>query len=124
MIGMFYQLVIYATVQMIRRFTQVKMMVSDGTARFALALTETLEAIQEIRASNRQGHFLGRLGLYAREVRDRAVATQWKTDASNRASGLLFQFGIDIFRAAAMRTVLSSDLSIGQLLADGRDGEQ
>ena len=34
-----------------------------------------------------------------------------------RASGLLFQFGIDIFRAAAMLTVLFSDLSIGQMLA-------
>jgi hypothetical protein len=30
---------------------------------------------------------------------------------------LLFQFGIDIFRAAAMLTVLFSDLSIGQMLA-------
>jgi len=45
------------------------------------------------------------------------VNSQWKTDASNRASGLLFQFGIDIFRAAAMLTVLFSDLSIGQMLA-------
>jgi ATP-binding cassette subfamily C protein len=50
-------------------------------------------------------------------VRDYAVNSQWKTDASNRASGLLFQFGIDIFRAAAMLTVLFSDLSIGQMLA-------
>ncbi|MBP3934987.1 MAG: ABC transporter ATP-binding protein, partial [Pseudomonas sp.] len=55
--------------------------------------------------------------LRAREVRDFAVASQWKSDASNRASGLLFQFGIDIFRAAAMLTVLFSDLSIGQMLA-------
>jgi ATP-binding cassette subfamily C protein len=50
-------------------------------------------------------------------VRNYAVNSQWKTDASNRASGLLFQFGIDIFRAAAMLTVLFSDLSIGQMLA-------
>ena len=48
---------------------------------------------------------------------DYAVASQWKSDASNRASGLLFQFGIDVFRAAAMLTVLFSDLSIGQMLA-------
>ena len=50
-------------------------------------------------------------------MRDYAVASQWKSDASNRASGLLFQFGIDVFRAAAMLTVLFSDLSIGQMLA-------
>ena len=117
LILLFNPLVIYATVQLGKRVKQLKKLENDSTARFAQALTETLEAIQEIRASNRQGFFLGRLGLAAREVRDRAVATQWKTDASNRASGLLFQFGIDIFRAAAMLTVLFSDLSIGQMLA-------
>ncbi len=63
------------------------------------------------------GFFLGRLGVRAQEVRDYAVASQWKSDASSRASGLLFQFGIDIFRAAAMLTVLFSHLSIGQMLA-------
>ena len=117
LILLFNPLVIYATVQLGKRVKQLKKLENDSTARFAQALSETLEAIQEIRASNRQGFFLGRLGLAAREVRDRAVATQWKTDASNRASGLLFQFGIDIFRAAAMLTVLFSDLSIGQMLA-------
>ena len=45
------------------------------------------------------------------------MASQWKSDAAGRASGLLFQFGIDVFRAAAMLTVLLSDLSIGQMLA-------
>ena len=50
-------------------------------------------------------------------MRDYAVASQWKSDASSRASGLLFQFGIDVFRAAAMLTVLFSDLSIGQMLS-------
>lgn len=117
LILLFNPLVIYATVQLGKRVKQLKKLENDSTAHFAQALTETLEAIQEIRAGNRQGYFLGRLGLRAREVRDRAVATQWKTDASNRASGLLFQFGIDIFRAAAMLTVLFSDLSIGQMLA-------
>ena len=117
LILLFNPLVIYATVQLGKRVKQLKKLENDSTARFTQALTEILEAIQEIRASNRQGHFLGRLGLAAREVRDRAVATQWKTDASNRASGLLFQFGIDVFRAAAMLTVLLSDLSIGQMLA-------
>ena len=109
--------VIYATVQLGKRVKHLKKLENDSTARFTQALSETLNAIQEVRAGNRQGFFLGRLGLRAREVRDFAVASQWKSDASNRASGLLFQFGIDIFRAAAMLTVLFSDLSIGQMLA-------
>lgn len=109
--------VIYATVLLGKRVKHLKKLENDSTARFTQALMETLEAIQEVRAGNRQGYFLGRLGQRAREVRDYAVASQWKTDASNRASGLLFQFSIDVFRAAAMLTVLFSDLSIGQMLA-------
>jgi ATP-binding cassette subfamily C protein len=117
LILLFNPLVIYATVQLGKRVKHLKKQENDSTSRFTQALTETLDAIQEIRAGNRQGFFLGRLGVRAKEVRDYAVASQWKSDASNRASGLLFQFGIDIFRAAAMLTVLFSDLSIGQMLA-------
>ena len=117
LILLFNPLVIYATVQLGKRVKHLKKLENDSTSRFTQALSETLDAIQEIRAGNRQGFFLGRLGLRAQEVRNYAVNSQWKTDASNRASGLLFQFGIDIFRAAAMLTVLFSDLSIGQMLA-------
>ena len=117
LILLFNPLVIYFTVQLGKRVKHLKKLENDSTSRFTQALAETLDAIQEIRAGNRQGYFLGRLGLRAREVRDYAVDSQWKSDASGRASGLLFQFGIDIFRAAAMLTVLFSDLSIGQMLA-------
>jgi ATP-binding cassette subfamily C protein len=117
LILLFNPLVVYATVVLGKRIKHLKKLENDSTARFTQALSETLDAIQEVRASNRQGYFLGRLGLRAREVRDFAVASMWKSDASGRASALLFQFGIDIFRAAAMLTVLFSDLSIGQMLA-------
>jgi ATP-binding cassette subfamily C protein len=117
LILLFNPLVIYATVQLGKRVKHLKKQENDSTSRFTQALTETLDSIQEVRAGNRQGYFLGRLGLRAREVRDYAMTSQWKSDASNRASGLLFQFGIDVFRAAAMLTVLFSDLSIGQMLA-------
>ncbi|QLF92024.1 ABC transporter ATP-binding protein [Pseudomonas sp. ABC1] len=117
LILLFNPLVVYATVQLGKRVKHLKKRENDSTASFTQALTETLDAIQQVRAANRQGYFFSRLGQRAHQVRDHAVASQWKTDASNRASGLLFQFGIDIFRAAAMLTVLFSDLSIGQMLA-------
>lgn len=117
LILLFNPLVIFATVRLGKQVKHLKKLENDSTARFTQALTETLEAIQEVRAGNRQGFFLGRLGFKAREVRDYAVASQWKSDAASRTSGLLFQFGIDLFRAAAMITVLLSDLSIGQMLA-------
>ncbi|WP_236233069.1 ABC transporter ATP-binding protein [Pseudomonas tohonis] len=117
LILLFNPLVIWSTVQLGKRVKHLKKLENDSTSHFTQALTETLEAIQEVRAGNRQGFFLGRLGLRAKEVRDYAVASQWKSDAAGRTSGLLFQFGIDVFRAAAMLTVLFSDLSIGQMLA-------
>lgn len=117
LILLFNPLVIYATVLLGKKVKHLKKLENDSTARFTQALSETLDAIQEIRAGNRQGFFLDRLGRRAREVRDYAEASLWKSDAANRASGLLFQFGIDVFRAAAMLTVLFSGLSIGQMLA-------
>ena len=117
LIMLFNPLVIFATVKLGKRVKHLKKLENDSTSRFTQALSETLDAIQEVRAGNRQGYFLGRLGLRAKEVRDYSVNSQWRSDASGRASGLLFQFGIDIFRAAAMLTVLFSDLSIGQMLA-------
>lgn len=45
---------IYFTVQLGKRVKHLKKLENDSTARFTQALTETLDAIQEIRASNRQ----------------------------------------------------------------------
>ena len=61
----FNPLVIYATVQLGKRVKHLKKLENDSTSRFTQALTETLDAIQEVRAGNRQGFFLGRLGLRA-----------------------------------------------------------
>ncbi|MFT0213902.1 ABC transporter ATP-binding protein [Pseudomonas sp. F1_0610] len=117
LILIFNPIVVYATVLLGKRVKLLKKKENDSTARFTQGLTETLDAIQEIRASNRQGFFFSRLRGYAQDVRDKATASQWKTDISARSSGLLFQLGIDVFRAVAMLTVLFSDLSIGQMLA-------
>jgi len=117
LILLFNPLVVFATVKLGKRVKHLKKLENDSTARFTQALAETLDAMAEIRASNRQGFFFTRLAYRAEQVRDFAVASLWKTDAATRASGLLFQFGIDAFRAAAILTVLFSNLSIGQMLA-------
>lgn len=78
LILLFNPLVIYATVQLGKRVKHLKKLENDSTSRFTQALTETLDAIQEVRAGNRQGFFLGRLGVRAQEVRNYAIASQWK----------------------------------------------
>ena len=68
LILLFNPLVIYATVLLGKKVKHLKKLENDSTSRFTQALTETLEAIQEVRAGNRQGYFLGRLGGRAREA--------------------------------------------------------
>lgn len=84
---------------------------------FQQSLTETLEAIHQIRASNREKHYCQRLVDSALTVKNHSTAFAWKSDAATRLSFLVFLFGFDIFRATAMFMVLYSDLSIGQMLA-------
>ena len=110
-------IVVFFTVKLGKRVKHLKKLENDSTAVFTQSLNETLDAIQEVRAGNHQGFFFQRLLDRAKNVRDRAISSQWKTDISSRASALLFQYGIDIFRAVAILTVLFSDLSIGQMLA-------
>ncbi len=84
---------------------------------FQQSLTETLEAIHQIRASNREKHYCRQLIDSAQMVKNHSTTFTWKSDAAGRLSFLVFLFGFDIFRATAMLMVLYSDLSIGQMLA-------
>lgn len=84
---------------------------------FQQALSETLEAINQIRASNREEHYCRQLINSALAVKNHSTVFAWKSDAAIRLSFLTFLFGFDIFRATAMLMVLYSNLSIGQMLA-------
>lgn len=84
---------------------------------FQQSLTETLEAINQIRASNRERHYCQQLIESAQSVKDTSIAFTWKSDAANRLSFLVFLFGFDVFRACAMLMVFYSTLSIGEMLA-------
>ncbi|QPK64890.1 ABC transporter ATP-binding protein [Methylomonas sp. LL1] len=84
---------------------------------FQQALSETLEAINQIRASNREQHYCQQLIASAQTVKEHSTAFAWKSDATVRLSFLTFLFGFDIFRATAMLMVLYSNLSMGEMLA-------
>jgi ATP-binding cassette subfamily C protein len=84
---------------------------------FQQALGETLEAIQQIRASNREKHYCQQMIESARSVKDFSIAFSWKSDTATRLSFLVFLFGFDVFRACAMLMVFYSDLTIGEMLA-------
>ncbi len=109
--------VIYLTTVFGRRVKRLKARENSAYQAFQESLSETLDAIQEIRASNRERHYVRRVIDAASHIRDHSAAFTWKSDAANRLSFMVFLFGFDVFRALSMFMVLYSDLSIGEMLA-------
>jgi len=114
---LFNPVVIYLSIRVAKKMKELKTRENSAYELFQEALTETLNAIQQIRSSNRESHYMGLLWKKARDVRDHATRFEWRNDAGNRLSFMLFQVGVDIFRAAAMLTVVFSGLSIGYMFA-------
>ncbi len=110
-------IVIYITTLFGQKVKQLKKRENGAYQLFQESLLETLEAIQQIRASNREQHYISRVIEMADGVRHRSAAFTWKSDAAQRLSFTIFLFGFDIFRALSMVMVLYSDLTIGQMLA-------
>jgi ATP-binding cassette, subfamily C, bacterial len=109
--------VIWLTTLFSRRVRQLKARENRAYQAFQESLAETLDAIQQIRASNRERHYIRRVVDAAGRIRDHSAAFTWKSDAANRLSFMTFLFGFDLFRALSMFMVLFSDLTIGQMLA-------
>ena len=109
--------VIYVTTVFGRKVKTLKERENSAFQLFQESLAETLDAIQQIRASNREQHYISRIIQSAGNIRRHSAAFMWRSDAASRLSFLVFLFGFDIFRALSMFMVLFSDLSIGEMLA-------
>jgi ATP-binding cassette subfamily C protein len=109
-------LVIYFTMVFGRQVKHLKKRENSAFQAFQESLQETLDAIQQIRASNRERHYIQRIIDKSEHIRYHSTAFTWKSDAANRLSFVIFLFGFDIFRAVSMFMVLWSDLSIGEML--------
>ena len=110
-------LVIYFTTVLGKKVKQLKKDENSAFELFQQSLTETLDAIQQIRASNRERHYMLRVIDRARGVKQHSSAFSWKSDAANRLSFFVFLMGFEIFRAVSMLMVVFSSLSIGQMFA-------
>ncbi len=109
--------VVYLTLRMGKKVKRLKQRENKAFELFQEALGETLDAIQQIRAANRQGFFLRRVDRKAAAIRTHAAAYAWKSDAASRLSFFIFLTGFEIFRALAMLMVLFSGLTIGKMMA-------
>jgi ATP-binding cassette subfamily C protein len=109
--------VVYVTIVFGRRVKEMKRRENAAYEAFTQSLTETLDAIQQIRAANREGFFIGRGIDTADAIRRWSCSFTWKSDAANRLSFVVFLFGFDLFRAVSMLMVVFSHLTIGEMLA-------
>ena len=110
-------LVIYITMLIGKKVKELKKKENISFEKFQQSLTETLDGIQQIRASNRETYYLDRVKNNAERVKQHSTAFSWKSDAANRLSFSVFLIGFDIFRALSMAMVLLTDLSIGEMIA-------
>ena len=110
-------LVIYFTMVLGKKVKDLKKRENTAFEIFQQSLTETLDAIQQIRASNREGHYIKDVINKARGIKTHSAAFSWKSDAANRFSFAVFLFGFDVFRAITMLMVVFSDLTVGQMMA-------
>ncbi len=110
-------IVIYFTMVLGKHVKELKKEENSAFAIFQQSLVETLDSIHQIRASNRERHYIKRIINQARTVKEHGAAFAWKSDAANRLSFVIFLFGFDLFRAVAMMMVVFSGLSIGQMFA-------
>lgn len=109
--------VIYFTVIFGKRVKDLKRQENSAFELFQQSLTETLDAIQQIRASNREGHYLERVAERARAIKEHSAAYAWRSDAAGRFSFTIFLVGFESFRALSMFMVVFSSLSIGEMMA-------
>jgi ATP-binding cassette subfamily C protein len=110
-------LVIYFTMVLGRRVKHLKRNENSAFELFQQSLSETLDAIHQIRAANRERHYIQRVVDRARGVKQQSSAFSWKSDAASRLSFFVFLMGFEVFRAMSMLMVVFSDLSIGQMIA-------
>lgn len=110
-------IVIWITTLFGHKVKALKRRENSAYQAFQESLAETLDAIQQIRASNRESHYIQRIIGKADRIRQHSAAFTWKSDAAQRLSFTTVLFGFDFFRALSMVMVLFSGLSIGQMLA-------
>jgi len=110
-------LVVYFTVVLGKRVKHLKKRENQAFELFQGALTETLDAIQQIRAANREQHYLQRVVDSALRIKRDSAAFSWKSDAASRLSFFIFLMGFDLFRAVSMLMVVYSGLSVGEMMA-------
>ncbi len=110
-------IVILFTVKLSRNIGRLKKEENRAVELFQSSLTETLELLHQIRATNKEEYFFEQSRKKAQDLKKHAIAYNYKSEAAMKYSYLVFLAGYEIFRAVSILAVAYSDLSVGLMLA-------
>lgn len=109
--------VVFFTVKMGRKVRTLKRDENTAVDAFQQSLSETLDALQQVRTSSQENRFFGYVQQKSMDIKTHSEAFTWKSDAASRLSFLISLIGFDVFRGVAMLMVVFSGLSIGEMMA-------
>jgi len=110
-------IVVYFTAKMARRVGKLKKEENRAIEIFQSTLSETLELMHQIKATNKERYFFTQIDNKAKILKDKSIEFSYRSDKSIRASFLIFLGGYELFRSVSILAVAYGGLSVGLMLA-------
>ena len=110
-------IVVLFTVKLSRGVGRLKREENLSIQQFQSTLTQTLDLIHQIRASNKDEFFFKKVLNRAKDLKDKSIEFSFKSDRAIKLSFLIFLSGYELFRSISILVVFYGDLSVGLMLA-------
>ena len=114
---LFNPLSLILTAKFSKKLKELKTRQNKAFELFQEAFIETIDAITQIRADNKESGFIQKLIGKAQQVRDDSIAYEWKTEIVSDFSGMLLFIGVDLYYIFSMILILSNGFTIGMMIA-------
>ena len=114
---LFNPLSLILTAKFSKKLKELKTRQNKAFELFQEAFIETIDAITQIRADNKESGFIQKLVGKAQQVRDDSIAYEWKTEIVSDVSGMLLFIGVDLYYIFSMMLILLNDFTIGMMVA-------
>ena len=114
---LFNPLSLILTAKFSKKLKELKTRQNKAFELFQEAFIETIDAITQIRADNKESGFIQKLIVKAKQVKDDSIAYEWKTEIVSNLSGMLLFIGVDLYYIFSMTLILLGDFSIGMMIA-------
>jgi len=109
--------VVILSIKLSKKVKMYKKEHNKAISIFQEALLETLELFEQIKAFNKENLFFQKLFNLSDDLKEKSLKFNYKIEAYNKFSFLIFLLGFEVFRAAGIFSVFYGNLSIGLMIA-------